>query len=99
VRDGDRDARGFGGVGERQGRRLAVEHGARELLRLRLEGFVEAIEEIRRAFVALAALVEQVHAVVPYGYESYYLNVMAGPKRAWHFNNDPAHPWIIERDR
>ena len=23
--------------------------------------------------------------VVPYGYESYYLNVMAGPKREWHF--------------
>ena len=37
--------------------------------------------------------------VVPYGYESYYLNVMAGPQRAWHFNNDPAHAWIIERDR
>jgi 5-deoxy-glucuronate isomerase len=36
---------------------------------------------------------------VPYGYESYYLNVMAGPQRAWHFNNDPAHAWIIERDR
>jgi len=35
--------------------------------------------------------------VVPYGYESYYLNVMAGPKRAWHFKNDPAHAWIIER--
>jgi 5-deoxy-glucuronate isomerase len=37
--------------------------------------------------------------VVPYGYESYYLNVMAGPKRIWHFKNDPAHAWIIERDR
>src|SRR5215472_14576238 len=28
--------------------------------------------------------------VVPYGYESYYLNVMAGPRREWHFRNDPA---------
>lgn len=37
--------------------------------------------------------------VVPYGYESYYLNVMAGPKRAWHFKNDPAHEWIIRKDR
>ena len=37
--------------------------------------------------------------VVPYGYESYYLNVMAGPKRAWHFRNDPAHEWIAEKDR
>ena len=33
--------------------------------------------------------------VVPYGYESYYLNVMAGPKREWHFRNDPAHEWIL----
>ncbi|HUH92092.1 MAG TPA: 5-deoxy-glucuronate isomerase [Casimicrobiaceae bacterium] len=33
--------------------------------------------------------------VVPYGYESYYLNVMAGPKRAWHFHNDPAHEWML----
>lgn len=36
--------------------------------------------------------------VVPYGYESYYLNVMAGDKRVWHFKNDPAHEWIVERD-
>lgn len=36
--------------------------------------------------------------VVPYGYDSYYLNVMAGPRRVWHFYNDPAHEWIIERD-
>jgi 5-deoxy-glucuronate isomerase len=34
--------------------------------------------------------------VVPWGYRSYYLNVMAGPKRAWHFKNDPAHEWIIK---
>ena len=33
--------------------------------------------------------------VAPYGYDSYYLNVMAGPKREWHFKNDPAHEWII----
>jgi len=35
--------------------------------------------------------------VVPYGYESYYLNVMAGPKRVWHFHNDPAHEWMLKR--
>ena len=34
----------------------------------------------------------------PYGYEMYYLNVMAGPRRAWRFANDPAHGWIAERD-
>lgn len=36
--------------------------------------------------------------VVPYGYDSYYLNVMAGPQRVWHFKNDPAHEWIMTRD-
>lgn len=30
----------------------------------------------------------------PHGYELYYLNVMAGPKRAWKFANDPAHEWL-----
>ena len=35
--------------------------------------------------------------VVPYGYKSYYLNVMAGPKRAWHFHNDPVHEWMLRR--
>lgn len=34
---------------------------------------------------------------VPDGYESYYLNVMAGPKRIWKFHNDPAHEWILDR--
>jgi 5-deoxy-glucuronate isomerase len=33
--------------------------------------------------------------VVPHGYTSYYLNVMAGPRRAWHFYNDPAHAWML----
>jgi len=35
--------------------------------------------------------------VVPYGYESYYLNVMAGPTREWHFKNDPAHEWMLKK--
>ncbi len=33
--------------------------------------------------------------VVPYGYDSYYLNAMAGPKREWRINNDPAHEWLL----
>ena len=33
----------------------------------------------------------------PYGYEMYYLNVMAGPKRVWKFYNDPAHEWMLKR--
>ena len=34
----------------------------------------------------------------PYGYEMYYLNVMAGPLRKWRFINHPDHNWIAERD-
>ena len=36
--------------------------------------------------------------VVPHGYTSYYLNVMAGPQRVWHFRNDPAHEWMLMRN-
>ncbi|MFB5661277.1 5-deoxy-glucuronate isomerase [Alteribacillus sp. HJP-4] len=35
---------------------------------------------------------------VPDGYDLYYLNVMAGPKRKWKFHNDKDHEWILERD-
>jgi 5-deoxy-glucuronate isomerase len=35
----------------------------------------------------------------PHGYESYYLNVMAGPSRNWIFHNDPDHEWIISADK
>ncbi|WP_166418112.1 5-deoxy-glucuronate isomerase [Cochlodiniinecator piscidefendens] len=34
----------------------------------------------------------------PYGYEMYYLNVMAGPLRKWRFKNDPDHDWIAQKD-
>jgi len=33
-----------------------------------------------------------------HGYEMYYLNVMAGPRRAWRFEPDPEHKWVIDRD-
>jgi 5-deoxy-glucuronate isomerase len=33
--------------------------------------------------------------VMPHGYQGYYLNVMAGPKRQWRFKNDPAHEWLL----
>lgn len=36
-------------------------------------------------------------AGAPHGYELYYLNVMAGPKRAWKFTNDPDHEWIVNK--
>lgn len=35
---------------------------------------------------------------VPYGYEMYYLNVMAGPVRKWRYANHPDHDWIFRRD-
>lgn len=34
----------------------------------------------------------------PYGFEMYYLNVMAGPLRKWRFVPDPNVAWIMERD-
>lgn len=36
---------------------------------------------------------------VPYGYELYYLNVMAGPIRKWRFENHPDHDWIFQKDQ
>jgi 5-deoxy-glucuronate isomerase len=30
----------------------------------------------------------------PPGYDLYYLNVMAGPRRGWSFVDDPAHHWL-----
>jgi 5-deoxy-glucuronate isomerase len=32
----------------------------------------------------------------PPGYELYYLNVMAGPVRAWAIANDPDHEWMLQ---
>ena len=34
----------------------------------------------------------------PYGYDVYYLNVMAGHVRKWRFQNDPEHDWILHRE-
>jgi 5-deoxy-glucuronate isomerase len=30
-----------------------------------------------------------------HGYDLYYLNVMAGPKRTWRFHNAPEHAWLL----
>ncbi len=32
----------------------------------------------------------------PHGYDLYYLNTMAGPRRIWRFHNDPAHEWMLQ---
>jgi 5-deoxy-glucuronate isomerase len=34
-----------------------------------------------------------------HGYDLYYLNVMAGPRRAWVFRNDPEHEWMLREPR
>ncbi|MEL6888949.1 MAG: 5-deoxy-glucuronate isomerase [Pseudomonadota bacterium] len=34
----------------------------------------------------------------PYGFDLYYLNVMAGPRRNWRFVPAPEVEWILERD-
>ncbi len=34
----------------------------------------------------------------PAGYDAYYLNVMAGHHRAWHFTVDPDHAWLMDWD-
>jgi 5-deoxy-glucuronate isomerase len=34
----------------------------------------------------------------PAGYDAYYLNVMAGPHRAWHFTLDSEHAWLMDWD-
>jgi len=31
-----------------------------------------------------------------HGYDIYYLNVMAGPKRTWKFHNAPEHEWLMK---
>jgi 5-deoxy-glucuronate isomerase len=35
---------------------------------------------------------------MPAGYDGYYLNVMAGPTRLWHFTLDPDHAWLMNWD-
>ena len=35
---------------------------------------------------------------MPAGYDGYYLNVMAGPARRWHFTLDPDHAWLMDWD-
>ena len=34
-----------------------------------------------------------------HGYDLYYLNVMAAPRRAWVIHNDPAHEWMLRKPK
>jgi 5-deoxy-glucuronate isomerase len=57
-----------------------------------------SIDETMAAYDGDVVLVPRGYHPVgaPHGYESYYLNVMAGPRRTWIFHNDPDHEWIVE---
>ena len=33
----------------------------------------------------------------PHGYRLHHLDVMAGPRRAWRFHNDPDREWMLRR--
>ncbi len=47
----------------------------------------------------LVLVPEGYHPVgAPAGYDCYYLNVMAGLNRAWHFTVDPDHAWLMNWD-
>lgn len=35
---------------------------------------------------------------VPDGYNSYYLNIMAGPVKQWKFHNESSHEWLLKEN-
>ena len=59
-----------------------------------------SLDEVMAAKNHDVTLVPKGHhpCAAPYGYDAYYLNVMAGPRRNWRFQNDPDHDWIYRRD-
>ena len=61
-------------------------------------GGVGDTHEVRSGDVVLVPRGWHGPAMVPPGYDLYYLNVMAGPgrERAWLICDDPAHAWVRE---
>lgn len=53
----------------------------------------EGVMTVHDGDVVLVPRGYHVCAAAP-GYELYYMNVMAGPKRTWKFCNDPTHNWL-----
>ncbi len=53
----------------------------------------EGVMTVHDGDVVLVPKGYHVCAAAP-GYELYYMNVMAGPKRTWKFCNDPTHNWL-----
>jgi 5-deoxy-glucuronate isomerase len=55
---------------------------------------IDILEEVRTGSVVLLPSGYHGPSMAAPGYDLYYLNVMAGPERAWRFTDDPAHAWI-----
>jgi 5-deoxy-glucuronate isomerase len=55
---------------------------------------IDILEEVRTGSVVLLPSGYHGPSMAAPGYDLYYLNVMAGPERAWRFTDDPAHTWI-----
>ncbi|GAA4454100.1 5-deoxy-glucuronate isomerase [Phytohabitans houttuyneae] len=55
---------------------------------------VDVLAEVRGGDVVLIPRGWHGPSMAAPGYDLYYLNVMAGPRRAWEICDDPAHAWI-----
>ncbi|HEX7949679.1 MAG TPA: 5-deoxy-glucuronate isomerase [Candidatus Limnocylindrales bacterium] len=57
---------------------------------------VDLLAEVRTGDVVLVPGGWHGPSMAAPGYDLYYLNVMAGPERAWRVTTDPAHAWVAE---
>lgn len=59
-----------------------------------------SLDETMAVSDGVVVLVPKGHhpCAAPYGFEMYYLNIMAGPLRKWRFLPDPAVERILEQD-
>ncbi|HEY8340447.1 MAG TPA: 5-deoxy-glucuronate isomerase [Egibacteraceae bacterium] len=55
---------------------------------------VDVLAEVRSGDVVLIPHGWHGPSMATPGYDLYYLNVMAGPERAWRICDDPAHAWV-----
>ena len=55
---------------------------------------LDTLVEVREGDVVLVPHGWHGPAMAAPGYDMYYLNVMAGPQRAWEVAFDPAHAWV-----
>jgi 5-deoxy-glucuronate isomerase len=55
---------------------------------------IDVLAEVRGGDVVLIPRGWHGPSMAAPGYDLYYLNVMAGPRRAWEICDDPAHAWI-----